>query len=87
LEVRVDEETLKNVVQHSVTTALASMVFPVPGGPTISTPLHGRRKPWTQSIIFIFLANIILLQKTVQGKPKLTTTALLYLLQLNKQII
>lgn len=35
---RVDEETLKNVVLHSVATALAKSVFPVPGGPTISTP-------------------------------------------------
>lgn len=32
LEPRVDAETLKNVVAHSVATALASMVFPVPGG-------------------------------------------------------
>jgi hypothetical protein len=55
LEVRVEDETLKNVVQHSVTTALANMVFPVPGGPTISTPLHGRRKPYIQSIIFIIV--------------------------------
>lgn len=38
LEVRVDEETLKNVVLHSVATALAKSVFPVPGGPTIRTP-------------------------------------------------
>lgn len=33
-----DEETLKKVVLHSVATALASRVFPVPGGPTIRTP-------------------------------------------------
>lgn len=39
-----DEETLKNVVLHSVATALASSVFPVPGGPTISTPYSGDRK-------------------------------------------
>lgn len=38
LEVRVEDETLKNVVLHSVATALARRVFPVPGGPTISTP-------------------------------------------------
>lgn len=38
LEVRVDEDTLKNVVLHSVATALARRVFPVPGGPTINTP-------------------------------------------------
>ena len=40
-----EEETLKKVVQHSVATALANMVFPVPGGPTINTPFHGRRIP------------------------------------------
>jgi hypothetical protein len=45
LEVRVEEETLKKVVPHSVATALANMVFPVPGGPTINTPFHGRRIP------------------------------------------
>lgn len=38
LEVRVDEETLKKVVLHSVATALANRVFPVPGGPTMRTP-------------------------------------------------
>jgi len=38
LEVSVEEVTLKNVVPHSVATALARRVFPVPGGPTISTP-------------------------------------------------
>lgn len=35
---RLDVETLKNVVPHSVATALANMVLPVPGGPTINTP-------------------------------------------------
>ena len=45
LEVRVDDETLKKVVPHSVATALASIVLPVPGGPTMSTPRHGRRMP------------------------------------------
>ena len=29
---------LKKVVWHSVATALASIVFPVPGGPNISRP-------------------------------------------------
>lgn len=38
LEVSVEEDTLKKVVPHSVATALANMVFPVPGGPTIKTP-------------------------------------------------
>jgi len=45
LEVRVAEETLKNVVEHSVATALASIVLPVPGGPTIKTPRQGRLIP------------------------------------------
>ena len=42
---RVEDETLKNVVPHSVATALASIVFPVPGGPNIRTPFHGRLIP------------------------------------------
>ena len=40
LEVSVEEETLKKVVPHSVATALASRVLPVPGGPTINTPYN-----------------------------------------------
>ena len=42
-------EMLKNVVPHSVATAFASMVLPVPGGPNIKTPFHGRRMPWKYS--------------------------------------
>jgi hypothetical protein len=38
LDASVDEETLKKVVWHSVATALASIVLPVPGGPKSSTP-------------------------------------------------
>lgn len=38
LEASVEVETLKKVVLHSVATALASMVLPVPGGPNNSTP-------------------------------------------------
>ena len=37
---------LKNVVPHSVATALASIVFPVPGGPYSSTPLGGSMPIW-----------------------------------------
>ena len=40
-----DAEMLKNVVLHSVATARASIVFPVPGGPNRSTPFHGVSKP------------------------------------------
>ena len=46
LDARVDEETLKKVVFVSVATALANIVFPVPGGPNMSTPCSaqdGRR--------------------------------------------
>ncbi len=45
LEASVEVDTLKKVVPHSVATALASIVLPVPGGPNISTPFHGRRIP------------------------------------------
>lgn len=47
LDARVDEETLKKVVFVSVATALASIVFPVPGGPNMSTPCsaQGGRHP------------------------------------------
>jgi hypothetical protein len=41
LEANVEEETLKKVVWHSVATALANMVFPVPGGPNRSNPCTG----------------------------------------------
>ncbi|KVH93003.1 hypothetical protein Ccrd_004955 [Cynara cardunculus var. scolymus] len=40
-EAKLAEDTLKNVVPHSVATALASSVFPVPGGPNIRTPFQG----------------------------------------------
>ena len=40
LELRLEDETLKNVVPHSVATALASSVLPVPGGPTIIMPYN-----------------------------------------------
>jgi hypothetical protein len=41
--------TLKNVVPHSVATAFASSVFPVPGGPYNNTPLHGLLIPQKNS--------------------------------------
>ena len=44
LEARVDAETLKNVVLHSVATALARRVFPVPGGPTMRIPWRGKNR-------------------------------------------
>lgn len=40
-----EEETLKKVVLHSVATAFARRVFPVPGGPTISTPYKNEKEP------------------------------------------
>lgn len=36
---------LKNVVLHSVATAFAKSVFPVPGGPKSSKPFHGDKVP------------------------------------------
>ena len=38
-------EMLKNVVLHSVATAFASIVLPVPGGPNKSTPFQGSSNP------------------------------------------
>ena len=36
---------LKKVVLHSVATALANNVFPVPGGPYSNNPFQGERIP------------------------------------------
>lgn len=49
LDASVEDDTLKKVVPHSVATALASIVLPVPGGPNMRTPFHGRRMPWKKS--------------------------------------
>lgn len=38
MDVREDADTLKKVASDSEATALASMVFPVPGGPKRSKP-------------------------------------------------
>lgn len=38
MDVNDDAETLKNVASDSEATALASMVFPVPGGPKRRRP-------------------------------------------------
>lgn len=51
LEARVDEETLKKVVLHSVATALASIVFPVPGGPNIRTPCREHNSQKCQLLV------------------------------------
>ena len=40
-----EAEMLKKVVPHSVATAFASRVLPVPGGPYSSKPFHGDRIP------------------------------------------
>lgn len=40
LEASVADETLKKVVLHSLATAFASIVLPVPGGPKRSTPCN-----------------------------------------------
>jgi len=38
-DVKEEAETLKNVASDSDATALASMVFPLPGGPNKSRPV------------------------------------------------
>ena len=45
LETIDEADMLKNVVLHSVATALASNVFPVPGGPYNNIPFQGVRIP------------------------------------------
>lgn len=40
LDASVAAEMLKKVVLHSVATAFANIVFPVPGGPNMSTPYN-----------------------------------------------
>merc|ERR1739836_51719 len=52
-EVNEDEDTLKKEVLHSVATALANIVLPVPGGPTIKTPFKGRRMPKIQVVCLV----------------------------------
>jgi hypothetical protein len=41
-DVSEEDDTLKKVVLHSEATAFASIVLPVPGGPVMSMPFHGR---------------------------------------------
>lgn len=40
-----EAEILKNVVLHSVATAFANIVFPVPGGPYSNSPFQGDNIP------------------------------------------
>mmetsp|Transcript_41486 Transcript_41486/g.103662 ORF Transcript_41486/g.103662 Transcript_41486/m.103662 type:complete len:245 (-) Transcript_41486:97-831(-) len=49
LEVRAEAEMLKNRQLHSVASALASRVLPVPGGPNSRTPLGGDLRPVKRS--------------------------------------
>jgi hypothetical protein len=46
----VADETLKNVQPHSVATALANMVLPVPGGPNSMTPCQQAGKCTNQLV-------------------------------------
>ena len=45
LDMRVEADMAKKVAPDCAATALAIMVFPVPGGPNMSTPLGGARRP------------------------------------------
>jgi hypothetical protein len=55
----VEADTLKNVVLHSVATALASIVLPVPGGPYSSTPFPGVSKPWKSCGYLMMMMMVI----------------------------
>ncbi|PKI56896.1 hypothetical protein CRG98_022725 [Punica granatum] len=45
LEVMVDMDTLMKLAPASLAMALASIVFPVPGGPNSRIPLQGFKRP------------------------------------------
>lgn len=49
LDVRLAALMLKNVALHSVATARASNVLPLPGGPNSSNPRDGVRRPVNNS--------------------------------------
>lgn len=48
-DIKVLADILKNVDLHSVATALASRVFPLPGGPYSKMPFVGSLIPWNNS--------------------------------------
>jgi hypothetical protein len=48
----VEADILKKVVRHSVATALASIVLPVPGGPKRRSPFQGCNIPVNNSGYF-----------------------------------
>ena len=48
---------LKKVVRHSVATAFASIVLPVPGGPNNRIPFQGSRIPWKKCGYFIGMST------------------------------
>ena len=65
-----DADILKNVVLHSVAIALASMVFPVPGGPNNNTPFHGAKRPVKSSGYFVGMTQHCGLQGNVSDFRK-----------------
>lgn len=73
LDVSVEEDTLKKVVPHSVATALANIVLPVPGGPTISTPWNYKRGTKWNIKDFNRISSIIkMYMKIFSSKPIVT---------------
>lgn len=68
----VDALMLKNVVRHSVATALASIVLPVPGGPNSKMPFHGSRIPWKKCGYFIGIKTASLSRRFASGRPTMS---------------
>lgn len=62
-DVSEEADTLKNVASDSEATALASMVFPLPGGPNKSRPERQRQTFFMKQVLFsASLVSIWMLQ-------------------------
>mmetsp|Transcript_38155 Transcript_38155/g.89489 ORF Transcript_38155/g.89489 Transcript_38155/m.89489 type:complete len:371 (-) Transcript_38155:247-1359(-) len=71
-----EAEMLKKVDSHSVATAFANMVLPLPGGPNKRTPFGGRRMPENS---FGFLAGAIMISQNsrfTSSKPTMLSQAI-----------
>ena len=60
---------LKKVVRHSVATAFASIVFPVPGGPNNKIPFHGSSIPVKKCGYFIGINTASFSNRFASFKP------------------
>ena len=68
----VDALILKKVVLHSVATAFASIVLPVPGGPNSRIPFQGSRMPWKKCGYFIGIKTASLSNLLASGNPTMS---------------